>query len=246
MPKFTTGKEEREAEWKLFGWWWRDPSICRYDGENHSTRLIELLAEPLEWMGCWERIAWTYELVRRFLKENSWPNYIEVTKTAWWLQLILQDEFAHSGLEWLKCPLVQIWDISLKPAPPGWFELKNVKWNLNASDHALSTHFITQVHTARRMQKIPTPKKNAGRKIRGPSWRWPELFDLNPSDLSASDVSTLHKAKGRAELAVPFVMKAWEREKSRHQQEMLQHRLSGSPTGYIPNLGRRRARKRPS
>jgi hypothetical protein len=194
------------SEWKRYGWWWRDPEVYQYDPHSHQV-LPREKSKVLEWRVETERIAWGYEVVRRFHSPNDWPSYIDLPYEA---ILFLHRVLPESKLDWLQIPFPKIWDFSKAPPEPGWFSADGYRWNLMVPNNKLCEHFQNLIEHARKKAGITPPRGNPGRKCKPISWRGPELIDLkrNQQKFSEADRVTLRRVQKRADCAKPFVERA--------------------------------------
>jgi hypothetical protein len=87
----------------------------------------------------------------------------------------------------------------------GWtpvYENQRIQWNLRLTDKKLMDEFIREIRILRKIQKIPTPRRNKGEKHRGVSWKLVEILDRKQNSigiLNASERHTASVAQRRAE-----------------------------------------------
>ena len=229
-----------DPKWESYGWWWRDPNRYIHSTISHQVRPKDE-SEAQEWKAGTERVAWTYELVRR-LGFKTWPPYPEL---EYFTKILLEREVAAS-LPWASSPSLPVWDHCLNQPGPEWFSSNGFWWNLKVTDQTLMRRFQALIIAARKSKRIETPHPNAGVKCKPPSWRWPEVLDLKAQGqiLSESERKMLNSARGRARSAETVVTNVLRRAATvavRHLEE-IESPLSTAGSEWRPTIGPRSRR----
>jgi hypothetical protein len=90
-----------------------------------------------------------------------------------------------------------------------WSDILQVQCDLSASDHELSSSFLSFVRRLRRERKIKSPSGPKGKRNRPVSWRWPELLDIKHympvEKLDDAERSKLSKAQKLAKTLNEYV-----------------------------------------
>lgn len=130
-------------------WWWRPESKFHPFGLKTS-------------------LAYNYELLRRFLRKERLAPYYGLKIPHHLIVMDLSDDQMP--------PFVSR---EFNNGEPGWTVPKPaLQWNLNASRRALHAEFDHFIKQQRKLQNVPEPRPNAGKRRRPVSWLWPELMDL--------------------------------------------------------------------
>ena len=161
-------------------WWWRKSSP---DTGNSYWKLYT------------ERIAWSYELLRRVIRPEEIRGFHQLngyermflSKVSGTTHLILPNRDIRS-------------DDKQKAEERGWTPIcPMLQWNLQAQDHDLHAWFDIFIAQHRQIQNIPRPKKNQGIKRRPVSWKVHELLDVQDHKLKKgfdeTDRSILSRGK---------------------------------------------------
>ena len=114
-----------------------------------------------------EEAARNYELMRRSAKGKQFnQTYLELSREG-------KTIVAKLWVNWAQAPYRMVVNRS-QFDETGWtpiYENQHRQWNLRLSDKKLMDEFIREIKVLREIQKIPTPRRNKGKKHRGVSWK---------------------------------------------------------------------------
>jgi hypothetical protein len=190
-------KASELKEWaKKYDWWWRTSNAeWRFVPEGNTTELCG--GSTSKWKDGRESAAWRYELCRRITGARHKP-FMDLQGKE---QEELESIFVGEEKEIVRPYLPP--DCGLVFEPELWFCISDKEWNLWAPDRILKGEFVKLIQNERKERGIRDPKDLDWKRVKSPSWLWPELLDLHDREkqsnrFSESDNKTYERAIKRA------------------------------------------------
>lgn len=145
------------------------------------------------WRQFYEEPAFRYELSRRAISSVSRP-FVELSVFESQIVCLRFGRKTNPLLVWIADSEELLNSAYPYTSPQDGFSRRlPVAWNLRASNHALTSHFLKYIEEERALQKVK-PSPHHGCRNRPVSWRWLDLLD-NPLRLDDSDRSHLSQAR---------------------------------------------------
>ena len=167
-------------------WWWNRTEIRRDGVRGVDWPLVEEAAR-------------NYELLRRSSKGKQFTQtYLELGRE--------EKNIVHKlWVNWAQQAYRPVFDPK-QFSEVGWTPVvsqsQHRQWNLRMADLYLIEEFIREIRLLRKIQGIPDPHPNKGKKHRGVSWKLVEVLDRKENGIGKFDSSerhTLTDARRRAE-----------------------------------------------